>query len=333
MATRPTQQFFVPPAGRPSQVVRKICLAFLPRLAIVTSLLVSAIATAQTPPIDSATAFTPDRIKELMRPSFSFVTDWQPQRNIDDVGIYSTAARISLPTYPVFGPPPPIVTPGFRYTRLDARSSLSLPGELYESQLNASWVRLINDRWTLRFMAGASFATDGDNRSSDAWRFNGGAFGIYRYNPQWAWTFGAIALGRNDLPVLPAIGVIHQPTDWLRFDLIMPRPRISFLLREYGPRQEWGYIGASLNGATWGVERDIANVDASPMDDQLTYGDVRVVVGWESTPTQVPGVPFTRGRKVGFEIGYAFSRDFEWESDESKISFDDALTLRVTAGF
>ena len=179
----------------------------------------------------------------------------------------------------------------------------------------------------MRFMAGASFATDGNNTSSDAWRFRGGAFAIYNRNPEWIWTFGAIALGRNDLPVVPAVGVIHQPNPAIRFDLIMPRLRLAFLLVDRGTRQQWGYLGAALNGTTWGVER----VDG--MDDQLTYGDFRAVLGWESTPTPEFGMPFTRGRKLGIEIGYVFSRDFEWEQTGAKIQLDDTFMLRGSFSF
>lgn len=82
-----------------------------------------------------------------------------------------------------------------------------------------------------------------------------------------------------------------------------------------------------MNGTTWGVQRN----DGS--DDQLTYGDVRFVMGWESTPKKKPGVPFTRGRKLGVEAGYVFSRDFEWESDESKTSLDDTFMLRGSVSF
>jgi hypothetical protein len=123
------------------------------------------------------------------------------------------------------------------------------------------------------------------------------------------------------------VGVIHQPNSAVRLDLVMPRPRLAFLLVDQGPRQQWGYVGAGLNGTTWGVER------ADGMDDQLTYGDFRAMIGWESTPTPEPGIPFTRGRKLGAEIGYVFSRDFEWEHQGSKIRLDDTWMLRGSVSF
>ncbi len=272
-----------------------------------------------------ATAFTPDRIKELMRPTVRLHSEWQAE--VDDVGLSSHGASISVPSYPFFGPPPPFVNLGFTYTGVDAPDRFDLPTDLYESQIGFAWMRKINDRWMTRTMAGASFGTDGNNTSGDAWQFRGGLFAIYRRRPELTWTFGAMALGRNDLPVVPAAGVIYQPTKDVRFDLIMPRPKIAFLLVDNGPRQQWGYLGAGLNGSTWGVER------ADGIDDQLTYGDVRLTLGWESTPTPEPGMPFTRGRKLGFEAGYVFSRDFEFEQANTKIKLDDTFMLRGIVSF
>lgn len=268
---------------------------------------------------------SPELLKKLMKPNFSFAAEWQAETN--DVGVSTFDSGVSIPTYPLFGPPPPFINAGFAYTRIYAPTFVDLPEDLYETELGLAWMRRINDRWMVRFMAGTSFATDGRNNSSDAWRFRGGVFALYRRNPKWTWTFGAIALGRNDLPVLPAVGVIHQPNPSLRYDLMMPRPKIAFLLVDNGPRQQWAYFGAALNGTTYGVER------ADGLDDQLTYSDVRVVLGWESTPTPEPGMPFTRGRKIGVELGYLFSRDFDWESDGSNTSPDDTLMLRGTVSF
>lgn len=275
--------------------------------------------------LPQADEFSSETLKKLMRPNFSFAAEWQTET--DGVGIVSYDSGVNFPTYPLFGPPPPFINVGFAYTSIDDRSGSGLPADLYETELGLAWMRRINDRWMLRFMGGTSFATDGSNNSSDAWRFRGGVFALYRRSPEWTWTFGAIALGRNDLPVLPAVGVIYQPNPSTRLDLIMPRPRLSFVLVDNGARQQWGYLGAALNGTTWGVER------SDRMHDQLTYGDVRLVIGWESTPTPEPGMPFTGGRKIGVEAGYVFSRDFEWDSDESKIPLDDAWMLRGSVSF
>jgi hypothetical protein len=267
----------------------------------------------------------PMNFAELMRPTFSLTAEWQAEAS--DVELASYDARVLIPTYPIFGPPPPFITAGFSYTDLNATDALDLPTDLYDVSLGLSWMRPINERWMLRFMFSTALATDGKNESSDAWQFRGGVFAMYRPNPEWTWIVGALALGRNDIPAVPAVGVIWQPNPALRFDLTLPKPRIAFRLVDNGPRQQWGYIGAGFNGGTWAYER------AGGLDDQLTYRDWRFVLGWESTPTPEPGMPFTRGRKLGVEVGYVFTREFEFETGRPDIKLDDTLMLRVSASF
>jgi hypothetical protein len=43
-------------------------------------------------------------------------------------------------------------------------------------------------------------------------------------------------------------------------------------------------------------------------------------------------MPFTRGRKLGAEIGYVFGREFEFD-ERPDVGLDDTLMLRATASF
>ena len=115
-------------------------------------------------------------LKKLMKPNFNFAAEWQAPTN--DIGLSFFDAGISLPTYPFFGPPPPFINLGFGYSNIDAPLAAGLPADLYETELGLAWMRRMNENWMMRFMAGASFATDGRNNSSDAWRFRGGAFAL-----------------------------------------------------------------------------------------------------------------------------------------------------------
>lgn len=265
------------------------------------------------------------RIRELSRPTFNVDAEWQARTN--DVGISNFNAAVSVPTYPFFGPPPPIVRFGVGTTLFDRPQGFDLPSEVYEATIGVSWIRPVNDRWTWRLTLGTAFATDGENLSSDAWQFRGGAFAMYRPDTEWTWIVGVLALGREDLPVVPAVGAIYQPTERLRFDLTLPRPRVAFCLAEDADRQQWAYVGAALNGGTWAYTR------RDGRQDQLSYGDWRAVVGWESTPRLEPGMPFARGRRMTVEAGYVFSRDFEFASDETEIPLDPTFMLQARLSF
>lgn len=272
----------------------------------------------------SESGMSKDTLRSLMLPKVSFNSEWLTSSDFD---LSRHDLRVTVPTFPFFGPPPPMISLGFAYTDLVDAGAFGLPGELFEYSVGLSWVRPIKERWMVRSMFGVALATDNKNTTSDAWQFRGGVFAVYEPNENWQWVFGAIAIGRNDLPVVPAVGVIWKPRPDLKIDLTFPKPRISKLFAETESRQKWGYVGMAIGGGTWAYER----VDQT--NDQLTYGDWRVVAGWESLPTPVAGARFTMGRKLGLEIGYVFSRDLEFSSGAPDIPLSDAVTLGITTRF
>lgn len=274
---------------------------------------------------DPLGGLSPSQLRRLMWPTVELNADWYAEA--DAIELASLGGKVKVPLYPVFGPPPPFLSIGFLYHQITAPAGLELPADLYEASLGLSWLRRINDRWMLQSLLGGAFASDGHNESSDAWQFRGGIFALYQPNPRWTWTLGALALGRNDIPVVPALGLVWQPRESIRWDLMFPRPRANFLLFDDGWRQQWVYLGMGLNGGTWGYER------SGGIDDQITYRDWQAVVGWESTPRRTPGVPFVIGRKLGAEVGYAFGRRFEFERGPATIDVGDTLFLRATASF
>ena len=121
-------------------------------------------------------------------------------------------ARLTVPTYPLYGPPPPFISAGFSYTGLTAPAAFELPASLYDISLGLAWMRPLNERWMLRFMASAAFASDLDNTSSDAWQFRGGVLATYKWTENLQLIVGAIASGRDDIPVLPGVGAIWTPS-------------------------------------------------------------------------------------------------------------------------
>ena len=175
-------------------------------------------------------------------------------------------------------------------------------------------------------MISGAFASDLNN-TSDAWQIRGGGFAIYRPNNQWSFAFGAIATGRDDIPVIPAIGAIWEPSREIRVDLMLPNPKIAFLLVESDTRQHWGYLGGGFSGGTWAYER------ASGLGDRLTYREWNLLVGWESMRPRPPGTFRPIGTTFSAELGYVLGRKFEFESAAADISVDDALFVRTTLKF
>ncbi len=268
------------------------------------------------PPID---------YKRLMRPRFSFGFDWEPVSG--GLGLHAYDLSITVPTYPIFGPPPPMITTGYSYTQLTSDPSLGLPKDLHEASVGLGWVRRINRKWITRWMINTTYASDLQNTRSEAWQLRGGGFGIYRPNERWSFAIGALATGRSDIPVLPAAGFIYEPSNRLKLNLMMPEPRISWWLAERDGRQLWAYLGGGIAGGNWAFRRPDLSLD------RLNYREWRLVAGWESKPVQAVGMFRPVGRVFQFEVGYALGREINFQSGAPDIDLGDAFLLRTGLRF
>lgn len=261
----------------------------------------------------------PSRLQLLEKIPISFGNTWLTDSTS---GLINYDVNFKFPLLRFFGSPPPIVNTGFSFTDLRAGPNFGLPRELYEYSVGVTKVFPLNERWTIRSTLGVTMATDNRNRSSDAWQFRGSVFGVYKANEKWQWSVGAIALGRDDLPVVPGVGAIWTPNDRTRWDLIPPNPKVNFLIHQTDARQHWAYLGFGFRGTTWGYRTKL------DLNDRLTYGDLRVITGWQIRPQAAPDAPFVRGRKYDLQLGYVFSRDLEWNHETIKMSLDDAWMIR-----
>jgi hypothetical protein len=251
--------------------------------------------------------------------------EWEPE--VDGLTIAAYDLSVQMPVYPIFGPPPPFITTGYSFTQVDAPAALGLPSSLHECSLGLAWMRRLNEKWLARIMFSGAFASDLENTSSDAWQVRAGGFAIYRPNERWSFAIGALATGRDDIPVIPALGAIWEPSPRLKFNLTMPNPRVSLLLADGGKRQQWGYIGGGISGGTWAYDR------TGGLGNRLSYREWRLVLGWESTTPQPLGTFRPNGSRFNVEVGYVFGRKFEFDSALPDISIGDALLLRSGVSF
>jgi hypothetical protein len=141
----------------------------------------------------------------------------------------------------------------------------------------------------------------------------------YTASPNLQWAGGVVYLDRQDLPALPAFGVILTPRDDLRYELMFPKPRLAW--RQYFTPlyEQWVYITGELGGQSWAVERSGGG------NDIATYRDLRLVLGMERKRNS--------GRMLFVEGGYVFGREVEYESNVGKLSPGDTAFLRVGGAF
>ncbi|MDE0864795.1 MAG: hypothetical protein OSA98_13475 [Rubripirellula sp.] len=207
------------------------------------------------------------------------------------------------------------VKPRFRVDWIDADSSIDIPSQLYQFEVQFFYRRPIHDR--LSAMAIFSPSVRSDLTTSDN-AFRVFALGLLNWEcipDRLTLSGGAVYLGRADLPVLPAIGMVWTPSRLTRLDLRFPTSKLSRRLAKDGGRSEtWAYLSAGLGGNTWAVTRSSMTTDEVSLRDlSLRMGIEKIVNG---------------GGGCFADAGYAFSRRLEYENDDSEVKLDDAILFR-----
>ncbi len=210
------------------------------------------------------------------------------------------------------------VTPRIRIDWIDAAPSFDVPERLYEFELQFFYRRPLSNR--LSFMTIVSPSIRSDLSTGDrAFRvFALGLLNWERIPDCLTLSGGVVMLGRADLPVLPAVGLLWKPNRRTEFDLRFPLTKLSHRIAKRGRESEmWVYGSGGLGGNTWAVTRQ------SGLTDELSLRDYRLMVGWER---RVDG-----GGGCFAEIGLAVGRRLEYEQSELEIDLSDAAI--VAAGW
>ena len=211
------------------------------------------------------------------------------------------------------------VTPQFGWHVLAGPRATDLPSQLYDFSVDLSMYRPVGDAWLFNVALTPSVFTDGDNVSGDALRIMGRAMAYYTASPTVQWAGGIVYLDREDLPVLPALGVVYTPREDVRFELMFPKPRLAWRQWTSPAEEQWVYVTGELGGQSWGIVR------ASGADDIGTYRDLRFILGLERKQTS--------GTSWFVEAGYVFGREVEYQSNIGGASLTDTGFVRVGGAF
>jgi hypothetical protein len=213
-----------------------------------------------------------------------------------------------------------LVTPSFEVDLIDAADAVDIPDRLYNAGIDFMWRKQFNDRWGTMLAVSPGYSSDFQS-TENAFRIPGRALATWQWQPERVTLLlGVVYLDRNDLPLLPGVGMIWTPTpDW-RLDLLFPRPKLAYRYQFVpGSYEQWIYLRGQLGGRTWSVER------ADGRADELTLRDYRLTLGWERI---VDG-----GGGLLAEIGLSFGRELEYEIMPWEQSFDDVAFLRCGVAF
>lgn len=266
---------------------------------------------------DGDTACAPEPIVPQPKPwlipvASKFQTTWAAG-NGDTLGMLDIDGSITLMSLRI---PGLMITPNLGTHFLSGPDQTDLPSQLYDHTLDIGWMKKINDRWSLMLGVAPSFYTDYQNTSSEMVRVMGRAIVMWQYSDTLQLAFGAVYLDREDIPALPAVGLIYTPTEVAKLELMFPKPRILRRVYAQGDVERWVYLGGELGGGSWAIER------SNGENDVFTYSALRLLVGIETK------------RKKGFaprlEAGYVFNRKVEYESGNG--DYDPGATAMIRFG-
>ncbi len=227
---------------------------------------------------------------------------------------------------------PVYVVPSFGLHLLDGPSqppsvngspSADLPPQLYDAFLDTGWQsdpnRLLGA--DLGFRIGVF--SDFDTLNSDSLRILFKGLLTFRLTPYSTIKGGIYYLDRNRIKLLPAFGLLYQPTAFTRYDLFFPQPKVSQYFRTIGTQDVWVYAAGDYGGGAWTVTRS----DSS--EQSIDINDLRVLVGLEWGRSDL----IRNGRHTGFfEVGYVFDREVLYKQDRND-DFDPGSAFMLRLGF
>jgi hypothetical protein len=245
---------------------------------------------------------------------------WLPQLEDDGLGWGDLEAGVVL-GFPFFRRDTPlIITPRYGVHFIDGAANFDLPTQVYDASFEFRHMRKFGQGpWAMDVAVTLGHYSDYESADADAFRVSGRGIAVYETQPGVKWLLGVAYLNRAGASVLPIVGVIYDPDPSVSYELIFPRPRVSWQLPWSDPAngdERWVFVGGEFGGGVWSIEHP-----SDGAQDLLTYSDVRVLAGYER---KIIG-----GLTRRFEFGYVFARQLEFNATP-EIDLDDSLFARVS---
>jgi len=196
---------------------------------------------------------------------------------------------------------------GFHF--LDGPRSPDMPPRLFDFQLAYQARKQLSPATMLDVRLGVGVFSDFEGSARKGVRFPGHVVSYHEHRSDLASVLGVEVLDRDDISILPVVGVVWQPYADLILECIFPRPRAELRLSSNRAM----HFGGELGGGTWAIQRD------DDRNDNATYRDLRVT--WGITT-------FDEDDDSTMEIGWAFDRSLEYRSRLGDTSLDGAFIMR-----
>jgi hypothetical protein len=217
---------------------------------------------------------------------------------------YDARTAVVIPLF--LGGPPPKLGLGFGATTIDSPDGFDLPNTLYNVQLELRWLRPVNESMAVDMAVGGAWFTDFNTPASRGFRVTGRVLLFMTHGETLKSAVGVVYLGRDNLVAVPAVGLIYSPSEDVRYEVMIPRPRAMWRLGKSETHEQWGYLGAELfGGNNWAIDH------ADGREDVFIYSDYRLLAGFEYKATA--------GATLRAEAGFVFAREARFEVDPREL--------------
>ena len=208
---------------------------------------------------------------------------------------------------------------GYGIRWLTGPVTTDLPPQLFTLQLDIGWAFKLGEKLTIDTRITPTWNTDFE-KSTEIFRLPWHAIAVFQADTNWRWTMGATDLDREDIRVLPVVGLTFAPPDGdVLLDLVFPRPKAALRLSHDENHQHWFYVAGELGGGSWAINR------TSGSRDIVTLRDLRLLVGLETV---------TKKRHASrLEAGWVFDRVVDYRSNLGDYRPSDTAIIRWSSDF
>ncbi len=218
-----------------------------------------------------------------------------------------------LESFAMFGLPFPItewplvVSPGYNMHLLSRPTGSDLPPRLNDAYVDFMWLPTFVHRYTTLISVTPGYYSDYRIGDADAFRIVGKGLVIYDAVPEkWQLIGGVAYLGRDNLKILPVGGAIWTPNDYLKLELIFPKPKLAAMLNRGMGYEDWLFVLADYGGNTYSIRRQNGE------HDKVTLQDFRIITGIERKLDGGAGYRLEAGYIFGRRVDYLrYNGDFE----------------------
>ena len=199
----------------------------------------------------------------------------------------------------------------------DLRMSGEFAADSLQLVVQAMGQSQVTERVTLMMGAGMKMLCNLNQLGTDELQPTFNALARFQKSDTLQLLVGAGYMG-NDAPwpVMPIAGLTWTPRDDFRADLVMPKPRLSYRIVDWGEIEWWTYLGGGMGGESWYVER------ADGVTRPVRYSQFRVSLGVERKVSE--------RISTNCEVGYVLGRRVEIDDEDLERELDGTLSLATS---